>query len=176
MHVVNDKIIQIQNLKLEEFENKILKTEWCFELDMVYEEDITYQEVFENEIVCSDYFSDVYDGFKGTIIFISKCSDSFSNITNVNTNDNIYTFIKNSVKEILREDTLCRSKEMEKSGLITVSYIDILDNKFKDNLNFDKEENIYTHTKLMDYTDEIVIEGVKEVEINSSEQFSYLLK
>jgi hypothetical protein len=173
--VEDDKIVKIQNLKLEENGTKILKTEWNFELDRVYEENITVQEVFENEIICSDYFSDVYENFKGTLSFISNSSDSFSNI-----NSDLNSFLKNSMGEIFRENSFCRSREIEnKVGMITVSYIEISENKYKDNFIFNdltlKKEQ-FSNLKLIEYSDEIIIDGVKEIQISSSEQMEYLLK
>lgn len=167
--------MKIQNLKLEENGSKILKTEWNFELDRVYEENITIQEVFENEIICSDFFSNIYESFKGTITFLSNSSDSFCN-----TNSDLHIFIKNSMGEIFRENSICRSREIEKKvGMITVSYIEISENRFKDNFKFDNTphmEKEFSLMKLLEYQDEIIVEGIKEVEISSSEQMDYLLK
>jgi hypothetical protein len=82
--------------------------------------------------------------------------------------------------EIFRENSFCRSREIEKKvGMITVSYIDISGNKFKDNFKFDntpQSEKEFSPLKLLEYQDEIIVEGIKEIEISSSEQMDYLLR
>ncbi len=81
--------------------------------------------------------------------------------------------------EIFRENSFCRSREIEKKvGMITVSYCDIYENKFRDNFKFENfpMEKEFSHLKILEYPDEIIIEGLKEIEISSSEQMEYLLK
>jgi hypothetical protein len=67
--------LKIHKCKLIENENKLLQTNWKFNIDRIYEENIDIGEIYENEIVCSDYFSELHSSnypFKGTFIFVSK--------------------------------------------------------------------------------------------------------
>ena len=145
-----------------------MTTKWSFEMNRIYEENINFEEIFENEIICSDYYTNILNGQKGSFIFISNVGDTLIDGT-----DSPANFMKNNLKEIF--NILNNTSYMKQANIfITISYIEIYENKYKDNFNFDN--NIKIPIKINEYEDEICIDGLKEIQIIKLEQFESLIK
>jgi hypothetical protein len=161
---INDeKVVRIQKSKVND--KQVVTTEWSFNLNRVYEEHITLPEVYENEVVCSDYYSSVARGMKGTFIFVSKSCDTF-NYDPKKSDDTLNEFIRLNLRELF--ESVGKNSDL----FVTVSFIDI-SNKIRDHFNFDTTG--YSQTKILEYEDEISLEGVKEIQIKSVEQYDCLM-
>jgi hypothetical protein len=159
-------MLKIQKSKVSG--NKMMTTTWSFELNRIYEEHISFEEVFENELICTDYISNLMNGMRGTFIFIVPTAETLLG----KEYDSVGEFLRKFLVEIFNkyDNTGFRKKE---GMFITVSLIEIFDNKYRDCFNF---ENLNKNTiKLNEYNDDICIEGVKEIQIKSIEQYQYLI-
>jgi hypothetical protein len=133
-------------------------------MNRVYEEHITFSEIFENEIICSDYYAGLPNGMKGTFLFVTKSCDTF--IDSKRGGDSLYNFIRLNLKELFEMTT--KHKDM----FLTVSYVDIFA-KVRDNFCF--EGNGFSQFKVLEYEDEVSLDGVKEIHIKAIDQFDYLM-
>jgi hypothetical protein len=166
INVENENIIKIHKSKVSG--SKMMTTTWSFEMNRVYEEEVSFEELFENELICSDYYATLMNGLRGTFIFVVSNTETFLS-KEYNT---IGEFLRKKLEQIFNifDNTGYRRKE---GMFITVSMIEIYDNKYRDCFNF---ENLNRNNiKLNEYSDEICIEGVKEIQIKSIEQYQYLI-
>lgn len=67
-------------------------------------------------------------------------------------------------------------KLKQSTHFITTSYIEICKNKILDNFNFDNNVLEYMNLKIQDYVDDICIDRVKEIRINSLANLDYMFK
>jgi hypothetical protein len=65
---------------------------------------------------------------------------------------------------------MLRNKDL----ILTVSYIEVYENKLKDNFNY--ENTSYSTLKIQEYEDEVSLEKVNEIQIKEVEHFDYLMK
>jgi predicted small secreted protein len=165
MEIIDDKILKIKKSKIEN--SQMIQTNWIFEMDKIYEENITFSEVYENEIVCADFFSEVFkDGMKCSFIFVAGNNDSF-------TEGGLFTFVINSVSDILTELT-----KTGEEYFLTVSYLDINKSILNDNYNFSKanEKSIKNSLKIVEFNQDVNIEQMREIQISDKTNVEYLMK
>ncbi len=166
IYLENENILKIHKSKVSG--NKIMTTTWSFELNRVYEEHINFEEMFENELICSDYFSNFINGMRGTFIFITHSNETLLG----KEYNSVGEFLRKILEEVFNiyNNTGYRKKE---GMFVTVSLIEIYDNKYRDCFNFENFNKF--PLKLNEYNDEICVEGIKEIQIKSIEQYQYLI-
>jgi hypothetical protein len=106
---------------------------------------------------------------------MGKNNDSF-----FETNEYAFKFVHNALEEIFNASSL-PYKYMKNNFKIAVSYVETSEMKIKDYFNFEDDLSSYggvkdSKLKIVEYPDEIVIDGVKEIVISSVDQFEALLK
>jgi hypothetical protein len=169
IEIEDDRIVNIQ--KFDEVEKSLIKTNWSFTVDRVYDETIEYEELYENEVVCSDFFSNIYKSLKCTFILVGKNSDHF-----YNTSAESFRFLWKGLQDIFSFSSL-PYKYMRNNYTVAISYIDISENKIKDNFNFDTiSGSDYCKLKIIEYNDEIILDGIKEISIKTDEQALSLIR
>lgn len=66
---------------------------------------------------------------------------------------------------------------MKNNYTVAISYIDVSENKIKDNFNFDAVSGSeFCKLKILEYMDEITVDGIKEISIKTGEQVISLIR
>lgn len=66
---------------------------------------------------------------------------------------------------------------MKNTYTVAISYIDVSENKIKDNFNFDSvSSSQFCKLKILQYMDEIIVDGIKEISIKTDEQVISLIR
>lgn len=160
-----DKRFIIRKTKINEYEKRGLITNWEFELDHIYREDITPDEIYENEINCSDFFNSFQEGIKRTIIFVGSSNDTLKK-------DPLATIIRNSLNDFILPER-DNDNSADSDLVVSMSWCEIAQRKVIDLLMAKDKQLNY---KLSITEDEICIEGLMQVEINSIEMFDSIIK
>ena len=95
--IEKDKILTISKMRADNFEKKGQITKWQFNLDQIYTQDTTFDELYENEIENTDYLHEFNEKPQyNTLIFVGDKNDSLT--------DSPYReFIIKSVKECMND-------------------------------------------------------------------------
>ena len=89
----NDNILSISKTQLDTFEKKGQISKWTFHMNQIYQNDISFEEMYENEIENNDFFNYENSNYR-SVIFIGDKNDSFNEKPYLN-------FIRNSLLNIL---------------------------------------------------------------------------
>ena len=77
--IEKDKILTISKMHSDNFEKKGQITKWQFNLDQIYSEDTTFDELYENEIENTDFLHEFNKNAQyNTITFIGDRNDSLT--------------------------------------------------------------------------------------------------
>jgi len=187
----------------------MIKSNWTFDLEKIYEETVLYQDVYLNEVIESSFFSNLKKQteklkkktIKATKTFLSKFSDSFSA---AKTDCLPSAFLRFFLADVLNNQNFFLTEadmDSDISVITTVSFCEIFENKILDNFDFsaattaagsnanNKSKNHCSavnsnnhhaksnnNNRIFEYEDEVVIDGVKEVQITKVEQFDKLIE
>ena len=167
-------------------------------MDKVYEESAEYQDIYLNEVIESNFFSNLKKQtekstkiIKSTKIFLSNFSDSFSKKSACLAS----SYLRFTLADVLNnQNFFLTEKDLDSdiSIITTVSFCEIFENKILDNFDFgnlnannsNNKSKSYGSSvnannasiKIFEYEDEIVIDGVKEIKISDIHQFEKLIK
>jgi len=124
---------------------------------------------------------------KTTKIFLGKLNESFSD-KNSSLGSSYLRFI---LADILNNQKFFfNNTDLNKdiSVITTISFCDISENKINDNFEFEnisktgsflnknKSKTTINNIKIFEYEDDIVIEGIKEIQITTIDQFDKLIQ
>ena len=153
----NDNILSISKTQLDTFEKKGQISKWTFHMNQIYQNDISFEEMYENEIENNDFFNYENSNYR-TVIFIGDKNDSFSEKP-------YFDFIRNSILNILeynKNDNL----------ITTINFIEITKKSV-----FDYFNNVEIKSpKINNYSDEICIEKINPIKINDISNFENLIE
>ena len=153
----NDNILSISKTQLDTFEKKGQISKWTFHMNQIYQNDISFEEMYENEIENNDFFNYENSNYR-TIFFIGDKNDSFSEKPYLN-------FIRNSLLNILEYN---KNDDL----ITTINFIEITKKSI-----FDYFNNIEIKTpKINNYSDEICIEKINPIKINNISNFDNLIE
>ena len=171
--IEKDEILTISKMRTDNFEKKGQISKWQFNLDRIYTPDMTFDELYENEIENTDYLHEFNKKSQyNTLTFIGDKNDSLI--------DNPYKdFIIKCVKECLNG---MKKNEINNDNLIPVisfyqinksSTVDYLkENDINNNIT---KNNIISNSKLISYEDDILIKGLSHIKFSNENEFLSLL-
>ena len=181
INIEKDDILTISKTKIDTFEKKGQISKWQFNLDQIYSNDITFEELYENEIENNDYLHNFNkESQYRTITFIGDINDHL-------TEEPYKGFIEKCIKECLNDLNNKKLNEEDEYSLIPIvsfyeinkAYaIDYLKNITDINIyeNKDKKNNnIISNPKINYYDDDIIINDINQVQISNDKEFISLL-
>ena len=181
INIEKDDILTISKTKIDTFEKKGQISKWQFNLDHIYSNDITFEELYENEIENNDYLHNFNkESQYRTITFIGDRNDHL-------TEEPYKGFIEKCIKECLNDLNNKKLNEEDEYSLIPIvsfyeinkAYaIDYLKNITDINIyeNKDKKNNnIISNPKINYYDDDIIINDINQVQISNDKEFISLL-
>jgi hypothetical protein len=155
--IENDNVLSISKTQLDTFEKKGQISKWTFRVNQIYQSDVSFEEMFENEIENSDFFCYENSNFR-TVVFVGDKNDSFSEKPYLN-------FIRNSVSNILQFN---KNEDL----ITTINFVEIT----KKNI-FDYFNNVVVNNpKVINYSDEICVEKINPVKIDDVSNFDNLIE
>ena len=81
MNIEKDDTLILSKIRIDNFEKKGQISKWQFNLDRIYTQDTTFDELFENEIENNDFLNDFSTkSLYRTLIFIGDRNDSLTEI------------------------------------------------------------------------------------------------
>ena len=169
--IEKDEILTISKMRTDNFEKKGQISKWQFSLDRIYTPDMTFDELYENEIENTDYLHEFNKKSQyNTLTFIGDKNDSLT--------DNPYKdFIIKCIKECLID---MKKNEISNNNLIPVisfcqinksSTVDYL----KENDINNSTNNMTTNSKLISYEDDILIKGLSHIKFSNENELLSLL-
>ena len=178
--IEKDEILTISKTKIDNFEKKGQISKWVFNLDQIYSQDTTFDELYENEIENSDYLHDfIKESQYRTISFIGDRNDNL-------TEEPYKGFIVKCVKECLNGLDIKKVNKGEDTLIPIISFCEINKNYIVDYLknisdinNYENKEKkgiLINNPKLSYYEDDIIIDGINQIQISNEEEFISLLK
>lgn len=178
--IEKDEILTISKTKIDNFEKKGQISKWVFNLDQIYSQDTTFDELYENEIENSDYLHDfIKESQYRTISFIGDRNDNL-------TEEPYKGFIVKCVKECLNGLDIKKVNKGEDTLIPIISFCEINKNYIVDYLknisdinNYENKEKkgiLINNPKLSYYEDDIIIDGINQIQISNEEEFLSLLK
>ena len=162
---VTSTTITISKTQINKYENKGQISKWIFEFDQIYSEDSDFGEIFEVEIYSSDFLS-LFNEQKinRTLICVGEKHDNLSE-------EPYHSFIQSCINECLNK------YNKNNSNLYPViSFVEITKNKLVDYFNTDDNNFIVKNPKISYSKNDIIIEGVKQISIESYENYNTLIK
>ena len=171
--IEKDEILTISKMRTDNFEKKGQISKWQFNLDRIYTQDMTFDELYENEIENTDYLHEFNKKSQyNTLTFIGDKNDSLTDIP-------YKDFILKCIKECLND--------MKKNGInnnnlipvisfcqinksFTVDYL-----KENDINNINTKNNVIKKSKLISYEDDILIKGLSHIKFSNENEFLSLL-
>ena len=171
--IEKDEILTIAKMRTDNFEKKGQISKWQFNLDRIYAQDTTFDDLYENEIENNDYLHEFNKMPQyNTLTFIGDKNDSLT--------ENPYKeFIIKCIKECLND---IKNSEINKDSLIPVisfyemnkSFaVDFLKENNSSNINF--ENNATIDPKIISYEDDVMVEGISQVKISDINEITSLL-
>ena len=175
--IEKDKILTISKMRADNFEKKGQITKWQFNLDQIYTQDTTFDELYENEIENTDYLHEFNEKPQyNTLIFVGDKNDSLT--------DSPYReFIIKSVKECMNDLAKIENESDNSTLLPYISFCELNQScvvdylKEKDtnkDINTIKRNTILKH-KLKIYEDDIIKEDLSLIKITNGNEFIPLL-
>ena len=162
---VTSTTITISKTQINKYENKGQISKWIFEFDQIYSEDSDFGEIFEVEIYSSDFLS-LFNEQKinRTLICVGEKHDNLSE-------EPYHSFIQSCINECLNK------YNKNNSNLYPViSFVEITKNKLVDYFNTDDNNFIVKNPKISYSKNDIIIEGVKQISIDSYENYNTIIK
>lgn len=173
-------------------------------MDKVHQEQTQYQNVYLNEVIESNFFTNIKKQtekstkiIKFTKIFLSKFSDSFSAKGACLSS----AFLRFILADVINNQNFFLTEadlDSDISVITTVSFCEVFENKILDNFDFrgsnsnnnntnnnnsnksksnsNSNTNNFNNIRIFDCEDEVVIDGIKEVQITKVEQFDKLIE
>ena len=162
---VTSTTITISKTQINKFENKGHISKWIFEFDQIYSEDSNFGEIFEVEIYGSDFLS-LFNEQKinRTLICVGEKFDNLSE-------EPYHSFIQSCINECLNKYNKNNSNLYP-----VVSFVEITKNKLVDYFNSDENNFIIKNPKISFSKNDIIIEGVKQISIESYENYNTIIK
>ena len=162
---VTSTTITISKTQLNKYEKKGQISKWIFEFEQIYSEDSDFGEIFEVEIYSSDFLS-LFNEQKinRTLICVGEKHDNLSE-------EPYHSFIQSCINECLNK------YNKNNSNLYPViSFVEITKNKLVDYFNTDDNNFIIKNPKISYSKNDIIIEGVKQISIDSYENYNTIIK
>ena len=171
--IEKDEILTISKMRTDNFEKKGQISKWQFNLDRIYTPDMTFDELYENEIENTDYLHEFNKKSQyNTLTFIGDKNDSLTDIP-------YKDFILKCIKECLND---MKKKEINNNNLIPViSFCQINKSltvdclKENDINNINTKNNVIKKSKLISYEDDILIKGLSHIKFSNENEFLSLL-
>ena len=177
--IEKDEILTISKMRTDNFEKKGQISKWQFNLDRIYTQDMTFDELYENEIENTDYLHEFNKKSQyTTLTFIGDKNDSLT--------DNPYKdFIVKCIKECLNDmkknensnDNKTKNDNLisvisfcQINKLFTVDYLK--NNDIKEN---NTKNNVISDSKLISYDDDVLIKGLSHIKFSNENEFLSLL-
>lgn len=158
LSIDSDTTLSISKRQVDKIEKKAQISQWRFELDQIYSEEVTFDQLYENEIDCNDYLNNFSSSsIYRNIVFVTDNSDSLIE-------EPFITFIRNCVEECMRT--------LPSSHTILISYVEILNKSSK---TVDKFANKLINSKVICYEDDAVILEASQVPIDTISKFDDLI-
>ncbi len=171
--IEKDEILTISKMRTDNFEKKGQISKWQFNLDRIYTPDMTFDELYENEIENTDYLHEFNKKSQyNTLTFIGDKNDSLT--------DTPYKdFILKCIKECLND---MKKKEINNNNLIPVISFCQINKSFtvdylkeNDINNINTKNNVIKKSKLISYQDDILIKGLSHIKFSNENEFLSLL-
>ena len=171
--IEKDEILTISKMRTDNFEKKGQISKWQFNLDRIYTPDMTFDELYENEIENTDYLHEFNKKSQyNTLAFIGDKNDSLT--------DTPYKdFILKCIKECLND---MKKKEINNNNLIPVISFCQINKSFtvdylkeNDINNINTKNNVIKKSKLISYEDDILIKGLSHIKFSNENEFLSLL-
>ena len=169
--IEKDEILTISKMRTDNFEKKGQISKWQFNLDRIYTPDMTFDELYENEIENTDYLHEFNKKSQyNTLTFIGDKNDSLT--------DNPYKdFIIKCIKECLND---MKKNEISNNNLIPVISFCQINKSFtadylKENDINNITNNMTTNSKLISYDDDILIKGLSHIKFSNENELLSLL-
>ena len=171
--IEKDEILTISKMRTDNFEKKGQISKWQFNLDRIYTPDMTFDELYENEIENTDYLHEFNKKSQyNTLTFIGDKNDSLT--------DTPYKdFILKCIKECLND---MKKKEINNNNLIPVISFCQINKSFtvdylkeNDINNINTKNNVIKKSKLISYEDDILIKGLSHIKFSNENEFLSLL-
>ena len=171
--IEKDEILTISKMRTDNFEKKGQISKWQFNLDRIYTPDMTFDELYENEIENNDYLHEFNKKSQyNTLTFIGDKNDSLT--------DTPYKdFILKCIKECLND---MKKNEINNNNLIPVISFCQINKSFtvdylkeNDINNFNNKNNVIKKSKLISYEDDILIKGLSHIKFSNENEFLSLL-
>ena len=171
--IEKDEILTISKMRTDNFEKKGQISKWQFNLDRIYTQDMTFDELYENEIENTDYLHEFNKKSQyNTLTFIGDKNDSLT--------DTPYKdFILKCIKECLND---MKKNEINNNNLIPVISFCQINKSFtvdylkeNDINNFNTKNNVIKKSKLISYEDDILIKGLSHIKFSNENEFLSLL-
>ena len=171
--IEKDEILTISKMRTDNFEKKGQISKWQFNLDRIYTQDMTFDELYENEIENTDYLHEFNKKSQyNTLTFIGDKNDSLT--------DTPYKdFILKCIKECLND---MKKNEINNNNLIPVISFCQINKPFtvdclkeNDINNINTKNNVIKKSKLISYEDDILIKGLSHIKFSNENEFLSLL-
>lgn len=171
--IEKDEILTISKMRTDNFEKKGQISKWQFNLDRIYTPDMTFDELYENEIENTDYLHEFNKKSQyNTLTFIGDKNDSLT--------DTPYKdFILKCIKECLND---MKKNEINNNNLIPVISFCQINKSFtvdylkeNDINNINTKNNVIKKSKLISYEDDILIKGLSHIKFSNENEFLSLL-
>ena len=171
--IEKDEILTISKMRTDNFEKKGQISKWQFNLDRIYTQDMTFDELYENEIENTDYLHEFNKKSQyNTLTFIGDKNDSLTDIP-------YKDFILKCIKECLND---MKKNEINNNNLIPVISFCQINKSFtvdylkeNDINNFNNKNNVIKKSKLISYEDDILIKGLSHIKFSNENEFLSLL-
>ena len=171
--IEKDEILTISKMRTDNFEKKGQISKWQFNLDRIYTPDMTFDELYENEIENTDYLHEFNKKSQyNTLTFIGDKNDSLTDIP-------YKDFILKCIKECLND---MKKNEINNNNLIPVISFCQINKSFtvdylkeNDINNFNTKNNVIKKSKLISYEDDILIKGLSHIKFSNENEFLSLL-
>ena len=171
--IEKDEILTISKMRTDNFEKKGQISKWQFNLDRIYTQDMTFDELYENEIENTDYLHEFNKKSQyNTLTFIGDKNDSLTDIP-------YKDFILKCIKECLND---MKKNEINNNNLIPVISFCQINKSFtvdylkeNDINNINTKNNVIKKSKLISYEDDILIKGLSHIKFSNENEFLSLL-
>ena len=164
--IEKDEILTISKMREDHFEKKGQITKWKFNLDRIYDQNTTFDELYENEIENTDFIHDFskISQYK-TIIFIGDRNDSLTKIP-------YSDFISKCIKECLNDMKQLDNNNNNYTLIPILSFCEFNKSFVIDYLG---ENTSIKKMKLNNFEDDIQIEDINHLQISNENEFISLL-
>ena len=180
MNIEKDDTLILSKIRIDNFEKKGQISKWQFNLDRIYTQDTTFDELFENEIENNDFLNDFSTkSLYRTLIFIGDRNDS---LTEIPYKDFILKCLRECLNGIEKNENSIDIKNRD-SLIPIISFCELNKSfivdylKKNDNTNIDNniDSSVLMNPKLKLYEDDVLIDGLSQIKISDENEFNSLL-